>query len=334
VPGTRQLLAIALVAIGALWLLIEIGFVPPSLTRALLHWWPLLLVGFGLDLAIPASKRGPAPITVYAAAAILLIALTTRGQTPTTPEAAYRQPLPANARSMTAIIELGSVKSSLGPADPGVAVNAEFDAHAPSKVELTGATDLQFELRRPRSTLFDFSRSEWQVQLTPEVPLTLDLRTGSGTANVDLRQFDITSLIVDSGSGSTHLQLPGGGTYYRADVGTGSGSTNLTVDAGASLDLILQTGSGSVNVAIDEGTDLQLVLATRSGAVTLDLPDDAPIRVEIQDDGSGRVRLPNYLNRRSGTGDTGTWQSQTYERGGRVINITVVDVGSGSITFR
>lgn len=331
--GTRQIVAYALVALGALWLLIEVGFVPPSLTRALLEWWPLLLVGIGLDFVLPADKRGPLPITVYAAAALVVIAMFGISTPGASTEQEFHRPLPPEATSMSALLELGSVRTTIGPADPGTAVEAEFEGQTPSKVELTGTTELQFELRRGRPT-FQFGRSSWEVELSPTLPTALDVRGGSGSTKLDLADFDLTAFTLDAGSGSTDLTLPGRGRFYRADIDTGSGSLSLDVQEGASLDLALQSRSGSVNMRIGEGTDLLLNLATRSGSVTIDLPDDAPIRIDIRDDGSGRVRVPGYLTRRSGSGDTGVWESNSFERGGRVINVTVVDVGSGSITFR
>ena len=109
--STRQVIAYALVALGALWLLIEIGFVPPSLTQALLEWWPLLLVGLGLDFVLPADRRGPLPVTVYAAAALLVIALFGISAPTRAADSEFERPLPPEARSMSALLELGSVTS-------------------------------------------------------------------------------------------------------------------------------------------------------------------------------------------------------------------------------
>lgn len=331
--ATRQTLAYALLALGALWLLIEIGFVPQSLTNAMLEWWPLLLVGLGLDIVLPSARRGPLPITAYAAAAILVIAvfgLAGRQAAPTT----YSHALPPSARTLTAEIELGSIATTIGAARQGLAVEAELDGVQPGKVELSGAADLEFEFSRGRGGMFDFRRTKWSIDLTPALPLALELRSGSGSVTADLTSHDLSALLLDAGSGSVTMSLPGGGRYYRAEIDGGSGSMTLDVDARASLDLALQTHTGATRLSVGEGTDLQLTLSTRSGSVDIDLPDDAPIRIEVQDDGSGRLRIPDYLGRRSGSGETGVWQSSTFERGGRVINITVVQAGSGSITFR
>ena len=106
--GTRQAFAYVLLAAGALWLLIEIGFVPPSLTLALLDWWPLLLLGLGLDVILPPARRGPLPVTVYAALVILIIALFGLSGDQLGSNEAFQRPIPEGARSLTANIEAGA----------------------------------------------------------------------------------------------------------------------------------------------------------------------------------------------------------------------------------
>lgn len=330
---TRQVFAYALVALGALWLLIEIGFVPQSLTAALFTWWPLLLLGVGLDLVLPPSKRGPLPVTIYAAAVILLLGLLGVGGATTT-DTTFARPLPGSARSMTAELELGSAPTTVDAAKEGMAVEATFEGSTPREVELTGEGHLEFELSRGRTAGFNFARTNWHVGLTPNLPLDLSINAGSGATTLELQELDLTALNLETGSGRTDLTLPGGGRYYEASIRSGSGRLNVNVEPGASLDLSLHSRSGAVDLTIGDGSDLQLTLASRSGAVAIDLPDDAPIRIEVKDDGSGRLRVPGHLQRRSGSGDTGVWESSSYQRGGRVISITVEDAGSGSITFR
>ncbi len=330
----RLLTAYALLSIGALWLLIEIGFVPTSLTLALLDWWPLLLVALGLDVLIPAGRRGPVPITVYAAVAILVIgALGLSGRA--APEGQdLQQALTPETRSLTAHLQPGSARALLRPAQPGELVSVAFEGTPAGEARLEGTAEPKLVVSRGRGRIFGFGRSTWNVALSTEVPLDLEVDAGSGGIDADLTGFDLSALEVDGGSGSVHLQLPGGGRFFRAELEGGSGAMRLGIAPGASLDMEVSSGSGGVQIEVGEGTDLDLTLASRSGAVVLDLPDDSPIRLEITDDGSGRLQLPDYLTRRSGSGDTGVWQSAAFERGGRVILVRIVDVGSGSITVR
>ena len=92
--------------------------------------------------------------------------------------------------------------------------------------------------------------------------------------------------------------------------------------------------SGPTSIFIGEGSDVRLTLETGSGPLDLDLPDSAPIRLTVRDDGSGPLRLPRFLERRSGSGDTGVWESASLRDGGRVIDIVLEEVGSGPVTVR
>jgi len=334
VTASRPLLAYVLLAIGTLWLLVEVGFVPPRLTLALLEWWPLLLVALGLDLLVPAARRGPLPVTVYAASGILLLGvLGVSGRRATAAEP-LEHALQPDMRSLTALIDPGSARARIGPAAAGELVTAAFEGPAPAEARVTGDSEPTLTLRQGRTRGPQLRRLAWDVALTAELPLDLTLRTGSGGAETDLTALDLAGLTVDGGSGALELALPGGGRFYRVGLTTGSGSARVRVAPGASLDIDADTGSGSLHLEVGHSTDLQLTLDAGSGAVTLDLPDDAPIRLDVTDDGSGRLNLPGYLVRRSGSGDTGVWQSAAFERGGRVILVRVVGAGSGSITVR
>jgi hypothetical protein len=177
-------------------------------------------------------------------------------------------------------------------------------------------------------------RGRWAIGLPTGLPVDLAITARSADTTVDLTHVSLDELAIDAGSGSLSSALPGVGSVYRADVSGGSGHIELSVAPGASLDLKARLRSGSTDVFVGEGTDLRLALGTGSGPVTLDLPDTAPIRLTITDDGSGRVTLPNYLVRRSGNGDTGVWESHNLDQGGRVIDVVVNEAGSGAITFR
>src|SRR5690606_41241381 len=72
---TRRALPIALIAVGTIWLLNAVGFVPPSLAAALGRLWPLLLIGGGLDLLVPRYRPRNVPFVALAAGALVVLAL-------------------------------------------------------------------------------------------------------------------------------------------------------------------------------------------------------------------------------------------------------------------
>lgn len=331
----RHLPAFALLAIGALWLLIETGFVPTGLTLALLRWWPLVLVALGLDLIVPAGSRGPLPFALYAVAFVLVVGLFGLAGRERAPVEHYAEALPPEARSLDAYLELGRARATITAAGPGELVAAEFNGLDPGRVSLTGTEELELRVTRGRTgPWLQLGRATWDVALTPQLPTRLTIDGGSGGAAIDLTGFDLSAVDLDGGSGATELRLPGDGRYYQAVVAGGSGALRVSVAPGASLDLTASTRSGGLRLEVGRESDMQLTLRTGSGSVILDLPDDAPIRLEVNDDGSGRLNLPGFLERVSGSGDTGVWHSAALERGGRVVSVQLLDVGSGSVTVR
>lgn len=332
--NARQLTSYILLAVGALWLLIEAGFVPARLTLALLDWWPLLLVAGGLDLLVPTKNRGPVPIVAYAGAAILVIGALGLSGSHLVDANSLVRPTPPGATSLTARIELGSAITTIAAAPAGQLVNAQFDGQQPARAQTSGTTDLTLDIQGGLRRPFDLRPSSWSIGLSQNLPLDLTLRSGSGRTTLDLSSLRLRALRLNAGSGAVTLNLPGDGHLYQAELSGGSGRLVTHVSAGASLDLSVHAGSGGLNLTVGEGADLQLLLSARSGKVDIDLPDDAPARLEVRNDGSGRLRLPDYLVRRSGQNDSGVWQSPAYEHGGRVIDITLIASGSGDITFR
>lgn len=332
--STRHLPAFLLVAVGVLWLLIEIGFVPAALTLALFSWWPLLVIAAGLDLVVPAARRGPLPFIVYAAAILMIIgAFGGAGRQRQTVDV-FQRDVPTGARGLEVKLELANPRTIVAAATGGRLVDASFSGLRTADASLTGQERLLVSVkpRRVAPGLL-LSSGEWHVNLTPELPLTLTVNGGSGSLQLDLSDLDLVRLQHLAGSGASNLLLPGDGRYYQTELVGGSGKLDVAVAAGASLDLTAATGSGGMNLSIAANTDLQLTLAIGSGNVTLDLPDNAPIRLTVRDDGSGRVRVAGFLTRRNGRGDTGVWESAVLARGGRVIEVNVIKVGSGNLTI-
>jgi len=330
----RTLLPVILIAVGILWLLIQIGFVPPGLVTALGRWWPLLLVGGGLDLLIPARRPAKVPFVAIAAVLMLLIGLVTPAGAGSD-ERQVREPLSQGVRSVVAEITTSHQPTTITTtSDPFSLIEADFSGGNPGRVSTSGSRDARVTVRPSRGGL-PFSRpGRWDIALPTSVPLSLTVDGGSGALNLELDRASLASLEIDGSSGGVSAALPGNGAAYRAEVDGGSGSVELSIAPGASVDMEAEFGSGSGSVFVGEGSDFRLELRSSSGAISLDLPDSAPIRLEVRDDGSGRLRLPGFLSRRSGSGDTGVWESANYGNGGRVIEVSVRDVGSGSITIR
>lgn len=330
----RNLLPVILIAVGLLWLLIQTGFVPPRLTAALGSWWPLLLIGGGLDLLLPAQRPARVPFVAIAAAVVLVLGVFWPGATRVS-DSRQQLPLAPGTRSVHATIDTSHQPTTITTSnDPTTLIEADFSGGTPGRITTSGGRDARVTVRPQGNGLMFMRPGRWSIALPANLPLSLAVDGASGALNLALDRSSLTELEIDGRSGSITADLPGNGASYRAKVDGGSGAIALALAPGASVDMEADFGSGSAQIFVGEGSDLRLDLQTSSGAVTLDVPESAPVRLDVRDDGSGRLRVPDFLVRRSGSGETGVWESTSFGDGGRVIDIIIRDVGSGSITIR
>ncbi len=331
-----RVLPIALIAIGLIWLLFATGFVPPALGVALARYWPLLLIGAGLDIWIPERRPLAVFFTAWAGALILLLAVFMPGGGTAVGDQEVYRALPEDAQRVTFDVSNGSAEANVRTTRLGQAlVNARFTGEPRGRVSISEGRNPTVRIE-PEGEFFSLftGRTRWDIEVPGAVPLDVRLDGGSGPLVADLSGARVESLSLDVGSGPSTLVLPGGGTPYRVEVDGGSGPLTMSFAPGSSVDMTAELGSGPTVIRIGEGTDMRLSLDTGSGPLELDLPDSAPIRLTIQDDGSGPLSLPRFLERRSGRGDTGVWESSNLSDGGRVVDVTLEDVGSGPVTIR
>jgi hypothetical protein len=178
-------------------------------------------------------------------------------------------------------------------------------------------------------------RLRWDVELTPVIPLNLDLHSGAGRSNFDLSDLQLTALNIASGAGELVVSLPVG--QYNTRVGGGVGRTSINVPAGANLDLIVSSGAGEVNLDIGEGAALNARISGGVGATNVSVPTGAAVRLEART-GLGSVSAGAQLKRISGSGNDfwdngGVWQTPNFESAERKIVIRF-DGGVGAITVR
>lgn len=329
--GVNQL-ALALIAAGVLWLMLQLGFVPDSLWASLARWWPLLLVAAGAGLVFPRVGLAPALLTGSA----LILAFSLLDYRPASPMAtgSVSEALPAGARSASFDLELGSFPARIVTSpDASLLFAGDFTGPLSGVVEVDGGERPEVNLR-PQRTVFNplTQAGEWRLTLPATLPISLELETGSARADVDLSRALLRELEVDGGSGWLSLALPA--TSFTGEVAAGSGRLELAVPGGASVDLSLRLGSGASTLTVGGGADANIEVHARSGRFELVLPPSAPIRLTIDRDGSGSVSVSDRLTRRSGRGDVGVWESSSLAGGGRVIDVRVASVGSGAIVVR
>lgn len=329
-----NLIALALVAAGALWLLVEIGFVPRLLLAVMATWWPIFLIGAGLDLVLPRFHPFQIPFTAWASVVVFGVALFALTVSATSDNSFVVDHGPS-VEAVDITLELSSSRTAVGPTGEDALLTATFAGEPQGEVVSDPGSRVKVEVRPlPGGVVSFLGRGRWDIGLPTTLPVSLAIEGSTGNSTVDLTRVRLEHLAIDAGSGAFSADLPGVGANYTADVSGRSGHVELRIAPGASVDTEARFRSGGASVFVGEGTDMRLTLRAGSGAVIVDLPDTAPIRLTIDDDGSGRVNIPSFLARRTGSGDTGVWESSNLAQGGRVIEITIGEAGSGALTFR
>ncbi len=87
----------------------------------------------------------------------------------------------------------------------------------------------------------------WDLHLTRDIPLTLDLETGANRSIVDLREARVTSVTLITGASETEITLPATGQVTAA-VHLGAAEARLNIPEGVAARIRSQSGLAEINV--------------------------------------------------------------------------------------
>ncbi|GIV63237.1 MAG: hypothetical protein KatS3mg045_0576 [Bellilinea sp.] len=311
-----------LIGVGVIWLLSNLGVIPPQNLATLVNLWPLILIVIGLDILFGRRSAAAGAFVALIAvgiAVVVLIAgpamgLSTSG---VLRHESIREPVSEAARAEITL-NLSSQPARIYPlSNSANLLEAEIDYFGELRFTSTGQRLRRIRLERIQSNpSVNFSvdpTARWEIGLTPSLPLELTVDGSSGSAELDLSSLQLTGLQIDQSSGRMEIQLPSSGTAYTAKINGGSGSLQINLPSEGNLTLRLEGSSGAIQI--------------RTGG-------EIPLRLEIRDDGSGSVNLPDWLRRVSGRDKEGVWESASYAGADNPILIICEDLGSGSFTIR
>jgi len=315
---------IVLIGVGVILLLANFNLITTANLAALSSLWPLLLVALGLEILFGRRSTlasGLIGLLVVGAFIFILVAGQKLGlNLPTTQviQERFSEPLGA-AKSANVLVDIASDPISINALSGSTDL---FDANVTHFGEMefnvSGSSEKSIELhKRPNTASFTWGLptqpTRWDIALSPDVPLSLKLIGGSGSANADLSKLLIEDLQVDVASGSFSVTLPESKQAYEANI---------------------EGGSGSLRVMLPAKTNLTLSLDGASGSISLELPGNAEVRIEVMNSGSGSLNLPRGLTQvEKGNGDEGIWETAGYANASQRILIRVQDIGSGSLNI-
>jgi predicted membrane protein len=108
---------------------------------------------------------------------------------------------------------------------------------------------------RQRDGSFDFGSwfgsargLEWNVHLTPSIPMSLNADLGTGNSTLDLSRLKVTDIDVNSGTGNTTVIFPSNAGQVTGKVDGGVGNLNLKIPDGVEARIDANSGIGNVNI--------------------------------------------------------------------------------------
>ncbi len=197
----------------------------------------------------------------------------------------------------------------------------------------------------------------FDIRLNPTLPLNLTAASASGALRLNLSEFDLTGLSVSTASGDIALQLPVSSAAYAVEVSSASGdmvlnaapaavitlsrvssaSGRVTVNAGRGAMLDggnITSSSGDIELNLSDAVSASFRLVTASGDISVTVPERAPVRLEVQSNASGSIRVPAGMAQVSGGSRSGAWETASYASSEQRYLIVVTSTSSGDVTVR
>lgn len=245
-----------LIGVGVVLLFQNLGLLPPTMWSNLWRLWPLALVLVGLELLAGGRLRGPAyagVVVLVALAGVGLLATVSR--TPAVAQAAAGQALMHSLEGATQVqvrMEFGAGRLDVGalsnPA-PGQLAATTFTGAEKSKPDVTyrvrdgtGQLEIDQADHGPKFPFFSMGGpgmppAQLGVQLTPRVPLALQITTGAATSQIDLSRLRVASLGLETGASTTTIRLPeaAGQTAVRVEGGAATITIEVPPDVAAQI---------------------------------------------------------------------------------------------------
>jgi len=309
--------------VGIFLLLANMGVLPEHSLWTLLRLWPLILIVIGLDIIF--GRRSPfigalIGIGVVAVAVVFVLSAPSLGIVPTGETLITERFTEPIGNTTEAEINL---KLSIGK----TTINALSDSNDLIDAEITHFGDVNFDVKggkektvslNQRSVRFDFGDLrwfdtedlQWDIGLSPEIPLVLTIDGSVGQSVLDLLGLQIEKIKINGDVGVFELTLPALEEAYDVEIDGGVGAFKVDIEQGAAVTLTID---GDV------------------GDFVIDVPDNADVRVDAEID-IGNLSVSSRFNQVSERdddflGSSGVWETPGFDD----AEIKIFIVFNGSI---
>jgi hypothetical protein len=245
--------AVFLLGLGIVFLLGNYGYLQLNPWQVLLTIWPALLVAIGIDILISRHRRwwttllGFILVAAIMVGALWLAGIGLPGGQITAGEqiefglqgatrAEVRLLPAAGSLELDKLMNSDALLAGTIPASTASRmITQEFTKTGDTailKLQSTG-TQLFYQLTGE-------NQSDWNLGITPTVPVKLEVSLGAGDAALDLTGLQISDLNYDMGVGAVTITLPANGNFM-ATVDGAIGSITILVPAGTAVQINMDT---------------------------------------------------------------------------------------------
>ena len=247
-----------LITIGGLFLLANFGYITSSFWLMLVQFWPLILILAGLEILFGRTRGGQLIVLLVGLLAVggilwLLLnpgafAIGTSMNTDTIGETRDGVSA-ANLELKPGVGEL-----VIKPLDANSTNWIEGNIAHPSSMRLEkeyAVTDGNARLKLDtEGTVFFFGNAveRWNVNLSPQTPITLKVDSGVGGAKVDLNALRVTRVDLDTGIGGMEVVLPSNAGLVTAKLDGGIGGLTVLIPQGVAARIRSHSGIGGATI--------------------------------------------------------------------------------------
>lgn len=248
-----------MIGIGAVFLLANYGYLAVDVWLVILRLWPLLLVAIGFDILIGRRSWIASIIGLIVILALLGGSLWFFGVRVNTGLAFHGEQVSQSLGSATqARITLqpgaGALHLKALSGDQEL-ISGRVSTGAGQKVTQDFSMDGDVAVYSLRTTgSFSYAGTgpnwDWNLSLTPSIPIDLQADLGVGSSDIDLSGLNISGMQVNMGVGRTTLTLPSKGSF-QAKVDGAIGQTVVIVPASMAVRVRSSTGLANILVPGD-----------------------------------------------------------------------------------
>jgi hypothetical protein len=213
-----------LILVGMLWLLNNLGYLPGDFVRSLWRFWPLALIVVGLEVALQGfSDRVALPILLLAAVligAVVVVLAPTLPAEQTVTDSFSQEVGSLDSASIELEFDDATLQIEALQGQPDLLATAQLDHSSNLFIqkefeESSGRGNLsladRYEVMFPYFFLGGLE-NDWALQLTPDIPLDLQLEGDDSELNLNLEGLTLNTLTanLDECSGQVRLSTTAG----------------------------------------------------------------------------------------------------------------------------